>query len=97
MTVLQQVMESLAAEYDADGKSSLFLHLKSYLGGSVEGLPYAELATKTNMSVGSIKVAVHRLRRRCSVLLREQIAQTVENPVDVDQELRDLFAALRPQ
>jgi RNA polymerase sigma-70 factor (ECF subfamily) len=48
------------------------------------------------MSVGSIKVAVHRLRRRCGELLREKIAETVESPEEIDLELRELFAALRP-
>ena len=95
MTVLQQVIESLSQEYAQDGKAALFEHLKPYLGGGVDGLPYAELATKVGLSVGSIKVAVHRLRRRCGDLLREQIAQTVAEPDAVDQELKDLFAALR--
>jgi RNA polymerase sigma factor (sigma-70 family) len=96
LTLLQQVVETLAAEYVADGKGELFDNLKAYLGGNLDGLPYAELAAKTGMSVGSIKVAVHRLRRRCGDVLREQIAQTVADPSGVDQELKDLFAALRP-
>jgi len=96
LTLLQQVVETLAAEYAADGKAQLFDNLKAYLGGNLDGLPYAELAATTGMSVGSIKVAVHRLRRRCGDVLREQIAQTVADPAGVDQELKDLFAALRP-
>lgn len=96
LTLLQQVVDALAAEYAADGKGQLFEHLKPYLGGTLDGLPYADLANKIGMSVGSIKVAVHRLRRRCGDLLREQIAETVADPASVDDELRDLFAALRP-
>jgi RNA polymerase sigma-70 factor (ECF subfamily) len=42
-----------------------------------------------------VKVAVHRLRRRCRDLLREEIAQTVSGPEEVDEELRDLFDAVR--
>jgi len=95
MTLLAQVMEALAVEYRANGKAALFDNLKSHLGGSLDGLPYAELAAKIGMSVGSIKVAVHRLRRRCGDLLREKIAETVEMPDDVDRELQELFAALR--
>jgi RNA polymerase sigma factor (sigma-70 family) len=96
LTVLQQALETLSQEYAQDGKATLFEQLKPYLGGASDALPYAELAAKTGLSVGSIKVAVHRLRRRCGDLLREQIAQTVDDPSAVDQELRDLFAALRP-
>lgn len=96
MTLLGQVMETLAEEYRADGKGELFENLKPYLGGTLEGLPYVELAAKIGMSVGSIKVAVHRLRRRCGELLREKIAETVESPEEIDLELRELFAAVRP-
>lgn len=96
LTLLAQTMDTLAAEYQADGKGELFESLKPYLAGTLDGLPYAELAAQIGMSVGSIKVAVHRLRRRCGDLLREQIAQTVEKPAEVDIELRELFTALRP-
>jgi RNA polymerase sigma-70 factor (ECF subfamily) len=47
------------------------------------------------MTEGAVKVAVHRLRRRYRDLVREEIAQTVAEPEDVDEELRHLFAALR--
>jgi RNA polymerase sigma-70 factor (ECF subfamily) len=40
-------------------------------------------------------VAVHRLRRRCRDVLREEIAQTVADPAEIDDELRSLFATLR--
>ena len=48
------------------------------------------------MSVGRLKVAVHRLRQRYRELLREEIAQTVEGPDEVEEEIRELFAALGP-
>lgn len=96
LALLQQVVDTLATEYAADGKSLLFEHLKGYLGGTLDGLPYAELSAQIGMSVGSIKVAVHRLRRRCGDLLRQQIAETVGDPAAIDEELQDLFAALRP-
>jgi RNA polymerase sigma-70 factor (ECF subfamily) len=95
MTLLQQVLDALATEYAEDGKLELFEHLKPYLGGNLDGLPYAEVSAQIGLSVGSIKVAVHRLRRRCGDLLREQIAQTVAEPGEIEQELRELFAALR--
>jgi hypothetical protein len=42
-----------------------------------------------------VKVAVHRLRRRCREILRQEIEQTVDCPQDVDDELRALFSAVR--
>ncbi len=46
------------------------------------------------MTDGVVKVSVHRLRRRCRELLREEIARTVAGPEEVDEELRYLFSAL---
>ena len=45
------------------------------------------------MSVGAFRVAVHRLRQRYGILLREEIAQTVATQEEVDEEVRCLFAA----
>jgi RNA polymerase sigma-70 factor (ECF subfamily) len=42
-----------------------------------------------------VKVAVHRLRERYRQALREEIAQTVTEPADVEDELKALLAALR--
>jgi RNA polymerase sigma-70 factor (ECF subfamily) len=46
------------------------------------------------MTEGAVKVAVHRLRRRYRELVRGEIAQTVTTEAEVDEEIRDLFAAL---
>jgi RNA polymerase sigma-70 factor (ECF subfamily) len=47
------------------------------------------------LSEGAVKVAVHRLRRRCQELVRAEIAETVAGPEEVEEEIRDLFAAVR--
>ena len=49
------------------------------------------------MTEGAVKVAVHRLRRRYRELLKEEIAQTVADPAEIDDELRELFAAVGSQ
>jgi hypothetical protein len=46
------------------------------------------------MTENALRVAVHRLRQRYRALLRDEIAQTVDNPAAVDEEIRELFAAL---
>jgi hypothetical protein len=43
---------------------------------------------------GAVKSAVHRLRGRYRQVLREEIAQTVAGPGEVEEELRHLFAVL---
>ncbi len=52
------------------------------------------LAQKLNMTENALRVAVHRLCQRYRALLREEIAQTVDNPAAVDVEIRELFTAL---
>lgn len=46
------------------------------------------------MTEGAVKVAVHRLRQRYRELFREEAAQTVEEPSEVNDEVRHLFAVL---
>lgn len=94
MTLLTTALARLREEYTAAGKQALLERLHPYLGGDGDAAPYAEIARQLGMSEGAVKVAVHRLRRRCRDLLREEIAQTVSGPEEVDQELRDLFDAV---
>lgn len=94
LALLDQVMNRLAAEFAQDGKRELFELLKPCLLGERTAQPYAILAAKLAMTEGSVKVAVHRLRRRYRELLRDEIAQTVVKPEEVEEELRYLFAVL---
>jgi DNA-directed RNA polymerase specialized sigma24 family protein len=93
--LLTRVQERLQAEADRDGKGAQFERLKSSLTADDLGVAYRTIAVELNTTEGAIKVVVHRLRRRFRELLREEIAQTVDNPEDVGNELRDLMAALR--
>lgn len=96
MTLLQSVLGSLRDEYTSDGKGPLFEVLQHCLTGDQDGLSYAEVATRLNLTEGAVKMVALRLRRRFGELLRQEIEQTVEQPRDVDDEIRTLFAALRP-
>ena len=94
LTLLEQVMNRLSAEFARDGKAELFEALKPCLLGERTAQPYATLASKLAMTEGSVKVAVHRLRQRYRQLLRDEIANTVAGPEEVEEELRYLFAVL---
>jgi RNA polymerase sigma-70 factor (ECF subfamily) len=52
------------------------------------------VAEELRTTAGAVKVAVHRLRQRYRDLLREEIARTVDDPAEIDEEIRQLFAAL---
>jgi RNA polymerase sigma-70 factor (ECF subfamily) len=95
MTLLERTLLRLRREFEAAGKQVLFARLEGHLTGDQETLPYADLCVELNMSEGAIKVAMHRLRRRFGALLREEIGETVADPGEVDDEIRELFRALK--
>ena len=94
LAVLEQVMDQLQAEQIEAGNGELFRDLNDFLGGSRGGDSYAEVAARWQMSEGALRVAVHRLRRRYRDILREEIANTVTNPEDIEEEIRHLFLSL---
>ncbi len=94
MTLLEQTLEQLAGEWAGAGKSDLFERLKGTLVGGCERIAHADVAAALAMSEEAVKKAAQRLRERYRVLLRERIAATVDDPGEVDDEIRSLFAAL---
>ena len=97
LTVLEQVMVALREDYRSAGREAVFEALKPLLTQPGNALPYAEIGTQLGMTEAAVKVAVHRLRLRYRELLRKEIAETVANPGEVEDELRYLFAALARQ
>ncbi len=95
LALLERVLQQLAAEMDRTGRSLFFDRLKPSLLGDSHAASYADVAGQLGMTEGAVKVAAHRLRGRYRELLRAEIAQTVADPADVDDEIRDLFQALR--
>jgi RNA polymerase sigma-70 factor (ECF subfamily) len=95
LTLLDRVLARLRAEFEARGKMEQFCRLAPYLVGD-RSAPQEKAALELGLSIGALKVAVHRLRQRYRELLRDEIAQTVGGPDDVEEEIRELFAALAP-
>ncbi len=94
LIVLEQVLERLREEFTAGGQTERFERLKVLLWGEKDSPSYAEVAAELGLTEGALKVAVHRLRQRYRELLRAEIANTVERPEEVDDELRHLIAAI---
>ena len=94
ITLLERVMDQLRAEYAAKDRLPHFETLQGLLAGSPQRASYAEAARTLGISETYAKVATHRMRKRYRELLRAEIAQTVEGLVEVDEEIRDLFAVL---
>src|SRR5688572_2756908 len=94
LTLLEQTLATLRAEFSTAGKAELFERLKKHLGSEGERVPYRELAEELGTTEGALKVAMHRFRARWREVLRDQIAQTVAGPDEVEDELRELFEAV---
>ena len=94
VTLLDQVLQQLRQEYLAQDKGGLFEHLRGVMVGESQALSYAGIGATVGMSEQAVKKAAQRLQQRYGVLLREQIAATVDEPTLIDEEIRDLFAAL---
>ena len=95
LAVLEQVLNRLESEYRAAGSAALFDRLKEFLVGERGRPTQAEIASELGMTENAVKQAFHRLRQRYRVLLREEIAHTVAQPGDVEDELRHLVSILR--
>jgi RNA polymerase sigma factor (sigma-70 family) len=93
LSVLDRVVEKLRNEFVHHGRPEHFERLKVFLLGQSDA-PYAALAREMNTSEGALKVAIHRLRKRYRELFRQEIADTVADPADVESELRFLAAVL---
>src|SRR5450432_2493093 len=93
LAVLDRVLERLREEFVHHGRPEHFERLKVFLLGHSDA-PYATLAREMNTSEGALKVAIHRLRKRYRELFRQEIADTVADPGEVESELRFLAAAL---
>ena len=93
LSVLDRVVENLRSEFVQHGRSEHFERLKVFLLGQSDA-PYAALAREINTSEGALKVAIHRLRKRYRELFRQEIADTVADPAEVESELRYLAAVL---
>lgn len=95
--MLERVMKALRTEFAQHGREDHFDKLKGLLIGG-DG-PYADWARQMGTTEGALRVSVHRFRKRYRELFRLEIAATVANPEEVDEELKFLVAALsqRPQ
>ena len=94
LTLLENAMAALGAEYAAAGKQILFEQLRPFLSGDDQDVEYEALAGRLQMGAGAVRVAVHRLRKRYGERVRAEIAKIVRRPEEMEEELRHLFAAL---
>jgi len=95
LALLEQVLARLEEEYRIAGKTILFARLKKMLANEPDQSSQAEVGQDLGMTEHAVKQQFYRLRQRCALLLREEIANTVAAPGDVEDELRHFIAVLQ--
>ncbi len=93
-TLFDQMLARLEQEFRDSDKGELFDCLKNSLLADSDSLSYAVLGRRLGLKEDAVKQAVHRMRRRYRELFREEIAQTVAGPGEMDDELKHVFAVL---
>jgi RNA polymerase sigma factor (sigma-70 family) len=94
LVLLDRVLDRLEAEVNRENKGPLFEQLKPILLGESDAASYAQVGAALKMTEGAVRVAAHRLRKRYRTLLQEEIARTLINPDDYEEEVDALFQAL---
>jgi DNA-directed RNA polymerase specialized sigma24 family protein len=95
LALIEHVLKRLKKEYRATGNALLFDSLKQLLPDEPEAPSRARVAARLGMTDNALRQAFHRFRHRYQLLLREEIGNTVDDPGEIDDELRHLIAVLR--
>jgi DNA-directed RNA polymerase specialized sigma24 family protein len=93
-TVVEHGLQRLREECESKGKLWLFQALSGHLAEERDEVSYANLSAELGVTETVVKKQLHKMRQRYRGLLRDEVSRTVENPADVDDEIRYLCAAL---
>ena len=91
-TILDRVLARLAAEYR--GHALGFANLQPYLVEDMGASPFAQTAARLGVTEAALKAVVYRLRCRYGEIFREEIGRTVEQPEEIEGEIRHLLGVL---
>ena len=91
LTLLGHALATLAREHQTAGKADQYETLKPWLTGDTGDSSQADAARQLGLNEGAVKVAIHRLRRRFREAIKSEIARTLNDPAQVDEELRHLL------
>jgi RNA polymerase sigma-70 factor (ECF subfamily) len=94
LQLIQLATQRVRDEYEARGQADWFDHLEPFIAPASDPPSHAGVAEQLEVSVGAVKTAIHRLRKRFGVALQEEVSETVNHRDDVKDELRILMEAL---
>ncbi len=94
VTVVEQALRRLREECERKGRRRLFHALSSHLTAERDEVSYADLSRALGIAESAVKKQLHHMRQRYRSLLRDEVAHTVADPAEVEDEIRYLCAAL---
>jgi RNA polymerase sigma-70 factor (ECF subfamily) len=96
LALINRVFDRLEQHYADTERSELFRRLKPLVSPGTDAAPRVAVAAEIGMTEGNLRVALHRLRARFAVELREEVAATLDDTGDeaVEEELRAIFTVL---
>jgi RNA polymerase sigma factor (sigma-70 family) len=94
LRLFARALDRLREQYAVAGKGAVYHALKEFLSTEPQTGDYARVGAQLGMTNGAVSAAVHRLRHRYRELVREEVARTVNQPEDIEDEVRSLLAAL---
>jgi len=94
VTLIRRVMENLQAEFAKRGRPAVYQALQPYLSGEPSPGDHDRIAASLGMETGTLRVVLHRFRHRFGELLRSEVAYTVADPAEVEEEIRYLLSVL---
>jgi RNA polymerase sigma-70 factor (ECF subfamily) len=93
-TLIDSVTRRLREEFEQTGALKRFEELKVFLLAGDEPASYAETAGRLSISEGAVRTAIYRMRQRYGELFREEIAQTVADLPEMEEEIRHFLKVL---
>jgi RNA polymerase sigma-70 factor (ECF subfamily) len=93
-TVMARSLTAVQARFEASGKEQHFNILKPWLVGETENLSQAEAAEALGLTLGAVKVAIHRLRGDFRKAVETEISHTLPRTGDLADEMRYLIEVL---
>jgi RNA polymerase sigma factor (sigma-70 family) len=94
LALLEQVIHKLELEWSDPAQAAFWAEARVFLTLSSDRIPYSQVAQKLGLEEANLRVRVHRLRRRYREILRLEIAHTLADPRQVEEEFQSLKAAL---
>lgn len=95
LTLIECALGRLEAEFRRAGRQRVFDSLRALLLGEPGTQRYAAIGAELGLSESAVKVTVHRMRQRFREIFREELAHTLAEPDQLDEEMRYVFAVVR--